>query len=160
MARIANLKSMEPSAKIPALVFDRAPLIWERRNCPIIKKLITLKRVPSTSPLPMGFSPIIIIKIASVIAIIIAWEQYFFCMSLGVSIILFGSRFLPPLQVDHLAYLAVYSEPATDNSQKNKDSNEQPFRPKPLVYHVSNGKTQQDASGHGQTQLADQDNAV
>jgi hypothetical protein len=75
------------------------------------------------------------------IAIIIAWEQYFFCMSLGVSIILFGSRFFPSLQVDDLAYLAVDREPATDNSQENKNGNEQPLRPKPFVYNVSNSKT-------------------
>ena len=77
-ARIGNLKKILIKAKVFALVLDWLFVSLKGINCAIMIKLIMLKSVPKTSPLPVGFSPRIINTIAAIIVIIKALEQYFF----------------------------------------------------------------------------------
>ena len=114
-------------------------LIFRVSVSPMTMKLIILKIVPNTNPLPDGFNPATINSSAMTIAPAIALEQYFFCNCLTSSILRIVAIFL--LAFGYFENLSVNGVSATDDTQNYKDRYENPFRLQPSIKVATDKKT-------------------
>jgi len=147
-ANKAYLQNIEPRERKKAFLLDLP--IRRGRAWPINTKLMTLKMVPSTTPLPTGLRPARKKQSPRIIAVQIARDPYFFCVCLTDSI--------SPVVVsgfNDLHYLAINRYAAADDSQYCEDGYKYSPGSHPFVQIQSNKKAKKYASGHGQTDLHD-----